>query len=192
MSLPGSSHCSSSLTCGPSPLPSRHTGQGDFHHPALPAEFASEVYETSPLSALPNLLAWAPHRLIGDAAIAGGYGLHLLGYPLRQILHQSERRYQTSRASPSSQRSLSQPGPFAVTPAFAVVLPYSWWGPATLLAVLRSYGPGGHPPAFDAITGTYLAPRFFSSGLGGLHRLRTHPFRACCRPYPAGSATGVS
>ena len=43
-------------------VPARHTGQGDLHHPALPAEFTLEAYATSTLNMLPSSEARAPHR----------------------------------------------------------------------------------------------------------------------------------
>ena len=69
--------------------------------------------------------------------------------------------------------------------------PCSRPGPAELPAVHCYCGPSGHPPAFGDVTAAYLAPRCFSLGLGGLHRLRVQTFLACCRHYPAGIERGL-
>lgn len=96
----------------------------------------------------PTHLAKAPHHSSMTPPLLTAMAFTFSPIRLLRSCTFHGRIYQASRASPSCWRSLDQPGPFAVTTVFTLVLPYSRWGPVALPAVLHSYGPGGHPPAF--------------------------------------------
>ena len=73
-----------------------------------------------------------------------------------------------------------------------VVAPLTGKRPAALPAVLRSDGPSGHPLAFDAVAGAYLAPGSFSPGPGGLHQFQCNPSLRAAVITPPESVVAIS
>lgn len=73
-----------------------------------------------------------------------------------------------------------------------VAAPLEGERPAALPAVLRSDGPSGHPLAFDAVAGAYLAPECFSPGPEGFTSFDCNPSLRAAVITPPESAAAVS
>jgi hypothetical protein len=118
--------------------------------------------------------------------------LRLLPYPLLQLLHTKGDSYHSHGALLPSTECQPAGSLCNVQGSPPSTLPCSRRGPSALPEVLHSYGPSGHPLAFNAVTNAYLPPRSFSSGPGGLRQFQYNPSVRAAVITPPGPCAGFS